>query len=234
MKSTHKKASISVIMPCYNDTSHINDIVSELKRSRYIKEIIIVDDGSNKRTKNILKKIHDIKLITHDTNKGKSLALKTGILNSTADTILFLDSDLINIKASHIDMLTSPVINREYSLNIGDFIDKYNILFNKFGQTFIFSGIRCIDKKLLIDNIDIFDNDGYIKGYLVETKMNQKFFGKIRIKKTHLPNITQDYKYQKIGIIKGIFKDIVILSRLYSYMGIKQTLDHLRFARSLN
>ena len=86
---------ISVVIPCFNDFKYIEEAVnSALNQTYQYKEIIIVDDGSNLKTKEILKKIEPkiTKLITQE-NQGQSKARNAGIEASKGDYILVLDSD---------------------------------------------------------------------------------------------------------------------------------------------
>ncbi len=57
-------------------------------------EIIIVDDGSDDNTFQILSKCNFIKIIHNSTNQGKGFSLKVGILNATKDGIVIFDGDL--------------------------------------------------------------------------------------------------------------------------------------------
>lgn len=86
---------ISVVLPCFNDAEFIEQAIdSVLKQSFKCHEIIVVDDGSNKLTKDVLINIkHKIsKLITQE-NRGQSVARNIGIKNATGNFILVLDSD---------------------------------------------------------------------------------------------------------------------------------------------
>lgn len=87
--------SISIIIPCYNDAQYVEQSVhSALNQTYLFKEIIIVDDGSDIETKEVLKKLEPqvTKLITQD-NKGQSTARNVGIREANGEYILVLDSD---------------------------------------------------------------------------------------------------------------------------------------------
>jgi glycosyltransferase involved in cell wall biosynthesis len=86
---------ISIIIPCYNDWQYIEQAINSALNQTYPnKEVIIVDDGSNAKTKEILKRLEPkiTKLITQE-NQGQSKARNVGIEVSKGDYILVLDSD---------------------------------------------------------------------------------------------------------------------------------------------
>ena len=87
--------SISIIVPCHNSRQTIAPCLKAIQASMYKDfEIIIVDDHSSDDTAAIAQKFTD-NVITLDTNKGSGNARKTGIQNSKADIICFIDSDII-------------------------------------------------------------------------------------------------------------------------------------------
>lgn len=86
---------ISIIIACYNDHEYIEEAVqSALDQTYENKEIIVVDDGSNSKTKTKLKEIEPkLDLLITQNNKGVSAARNKGIEAATGKYILILDSD---------------------------------------------------------------------------------------------------------------------------------------------
>ncbi|MGC8976139.1 MAG: glycosyltransferase family 2 protein [Candidatus Ratteibacteria bacterium] len=87
---------LSVIIPVYNEKNTILKILEKVKKVLLEKEIIIVDDGSNDGTKEILKGINEknIKIIFKEKNEGKGSAIRTGLKYVTGDVIVIQDADL--------------------------------------------------------------------------------------------------------------------------------------------
>jgi len=92
---------ISIIIPFYNEKESIpvliNRLINTLKTIDEKWEIILVDDGSNDNSEFRVQNSEsnkNIKLIKHKKKLGKGQALKTGIENSSGDTIVFMDGDL--------------------------------------------------------------------------------------------------------------------------------------------
>ena len=86
---------ISIIIPCYNDADFIEQAVNSALNQTYSNtEIIIVDDGSDNRTKKVLKSIQPKidQLIVQD-NQGQSNARNNGIRAAQGEYIVVLDSD---------------------------------------------------------------------------------------------------------------------------------------------
>ncbi|WP_298247537.1 glycosyltransferase [uncultured Christiangramia sp.] len=86
---------VSIIIPCYNDPVFIIEAVqSAIDQTYKNKEVIIVDDGSNKETKAVLNslKLKVNKIITQP-NRGLSAARNIGISAANGKFIVVLDSD---------------------------------------------------------------------------------------------------------------------------------------------
>lgn len=89
------KPLISIIIPCYNDGQYIEQSVnSALNQTYNNKEVIVVDDGSNPKTKVVLKKLESkiTKLITQE-NQGVCVARNRAIGIANGNLILTIDSD---------------------------------------------------------------------------------------------------------------------------------------------
>lgn len=86
---------LSIIIPVYNESETIAEIIRQVKAVKgFEKEIIAVDDGSTDETSKVIKVIKDIKVIRHKTNQGKGSAIRTGIAAATGDYVMIQDADL--------------------------------------------------------------------------------------------------------------------------------------------
>ncbi len=88
---------LSVIIPCFNEVTTIEEIVRRVRAVELVHEILIIDDGSTDGTRDVLAKIDsqdDLKIILHDRNRGKGAAVRTGFRNATGNVFLIQDADL--------------------------------------------------------------------------------------------------------------------------------------------
>ena len=90
---------LSVIIPIYNEQATLTEIVRRVRATPVEKEIILVDDGSTDKTKEILDRIEkeeikDLKIFHHSVNQGKGAAVKTGLAAAQGDLTLIQDADL--------------------------------------------------------------------------------------------------------------------------------------------
>ncbi len=108
-----------IIIPVYNERETILKILHRVLNVNIEKEIIIVDDGSNDGTAQILKNVKDnnIKIIYHSINKGKGAAIRTGIGcipkdygSDDKDIVIFQDADL-EYDPNEYKKLTKPIID---------------------------------------------------------------------------------------------------------------------------
>ena len=95
-----KLRKLSVVVPVFNER---NTLVEVLRRMRAVelpdgieREIIVVDDGSNDGTRDVLNQLGDstVRVVMHDVNRGKGAALRTGFAHATGEYVLVQDADL--------------------------------------------------------------------------------------------------------------------------------------------
>ena len=110
---------LSIILPCYNEEAileaNLNTVINYLKskEDKYIWEILIINDGSKDKTREIAdgfeKQNPNIRVIHHPTNLNLGNALQTGFCNSRGDIIVVLDIDL-SYSADHIELLVDKLV----------------------------------------------------------------------------------------------------------------------------
>ena len=102
---------LSVIVPAYNVAEYIEDCISIILKQDYGDyEVIIIDDGSTDKTKQLCDEFTDphVKVI-HKENGGLSDARNTGILNANGDYLVFLDSDDFWIYSNTLSILAEII-----------------------------------------------------------------------------------------------------------------------------
>lgn len=99
---------LSVLVPVYNEEHTLEEVVRRVCAFPMAKEIILVDDGSKDRSREILKRLHEesqrngnadnslnqIRVFFQPQNQGKGAALKTALSHVTGDIVLVQDADL--------------------------------------------------------------------------------------------------------------------------------------------
>jgi len=110
--SSEPRRCLSVIIPCYNEQGTIASLIALVQSSPWVQEIIVVDDGSQDKSREILEAISDpqVRVIMHSVNQGKGAALRTGISHATADFVIVQDADL-EYDPSEYPLVLEPLLD---------------------------------------------------------------------------------------------------------------------------
>ena len=96
MPELFQPLTLSVVIPVYNEQGTIATIIERVREVDLPMEIIVVDDGSTDRTRQILESLRPAidRLILLDRNQGKGAAVKAGFAAATGDLVVIQDADL--------------------------------------------------------------------------------------------------------------------------------------------
>lgn len=97
----NKLPELSIFFPFWNEEKNVRSVVESAipiaKKVAKEWEILIIDDGSSDKTYEIGKKLasehRNVRVITHNPNRGYGAALKDGFVNAKYKYIVFTDGD---------------------------------------------------------------------------------------------------------------------------------------------
>jgi glycosyltransferase involved in cell wall biosynthesis len=89
---------LSVIVPVFNERNTVAEIVRRMRSVELPveREIVIVDDGSDDGTRDVLTQLADstVRVVKHAANRGKGAAIRTGLESASGDVVIVQDADL--------------------------------------------------------------------------------------------------------------------------------------------
>jgi len=97
---------LSLVIPCYNESSPLRDTYKEIKRvletsevsDSYNYEMIFVNDGSTDDTINIIQELaaldNTVKYVSFTRNFGKESGMLAGLNYASGDIVIIIDADL--------------------------------------------------------------------------------------------------------------------------------------------
>lgn len=115
---------VSIIIPVYNEEKTVGQVIDKVLSTVLPKgvsrEVIVVNDGSNDQTREILhnySNLENIKIV-HQTRQGKTSALMNGISKASGDVFLIQDADLEYDPAQYT-VLLEPILKGQAGVVYG-------------------------------------------------------------------------------------------------------------------
>ncbi|MFN2462333.1 MAG: dolichyl-phosphate beta-glucosyltransferase [Candidatus Dormibacteria bacterium] len=107
---------LSVVVPAYNEARRLPPslrvIDAYLRAEGHRGELIVVDDGSSDGTSDLVEGLAaeglNVRLLRHQSNRGKGAAVRTGVMAAAGDVVLFTDADL-STPIEDVDLLLSAI-----------------------------------------------------------------------------------------------------------------------------
>ena len=179
------KPEVTVILPVFNAEDTLQRAVnSMLSQSFENFELLIIDDGSNKATKEILQQQDDprIKIIALPENRGVATARNVGLANARGKFICTMDADdrshPSRIEIQREFLLNNPDITLVGSQAIKTLRDRNQLLKYQPGDSYIKSRLLFLNGSSII-NVSTF----FRKDFIVEKNI---FYPPARTDEDHL------------------------------------------------
>lgn len=155
---------LSVVIPVYNEEKTLRVLVDRVREVPIRKEIILIDDCSKDRTRDVLKALEQeggqddfnkIRIFFHNVNQGKGAALRTGFSNVQGDIVIIQDADLEYDPAEYPKLLKPIVENKADvvfgSRFLGDQAHRVLYFWHYLGNRFLTTLSNCFTNLNLTD-----------------------------------------------------------------------------------
>ena len=108
----------TLIIPIYNEVRTLHILLKKLQRLDDNIEIIIIDDGSNDGTKELLIESNQFNIIRNESNLGKGVSIRKGVDLASNQNIVLMDGDL-EVDIDDIPKLLSKFENNNNNSLVG-------------------------------------------------------------------------------------------------------------------
>ncbi len=216
-----KNPLVTVIIPTHNEEKDIKACIDSILKQTYNKiEIIVVDDGSSDRTKEIVKKYRRVRLLEQE-HKGPGEARNLGARKAKGKILVLIDADMILFE-DYVEKLTRPVIENKALGTIESI--QYNVIESKmqecWGKTVRLRQLSGFNSMTVrgVARDDFLQLGGFDRRYGYAD--DQTFYYKYGIKFLILKDVKCYHKTPKT--FKGVYKQSrwIGSSSLYSWISI--------------
>ena len=204
---------VSIIIPVYNAEEYLKEAIDSIINQSYKKiEIIIVNDGSEDNTDDVINSYadHRITILNNDRNKGICYSLNRGIKYSSGVYIARMDGDDISTNNRIYEQVNFLENNKEYDIVFcrAKRLTRNSNVIGLISDDYSFEEIKA---KLFFRNIIIHSSGMFRSAVLKKNKYNRTYFpaedyylwillsDKYKIKILKEPLIKYRYHYNSVS-----------------------------------
>lgn len=227
------KSKISCIIPAYNESLRMMNVLNVVAKVKEISQIICCIDGNqNDKLINIIKKqFPKITLDVSQSRRGKADAVLSGLNKAVNENVILLDADLIGLKEKEIENAIS--LFEKYNLDClllhtGAKTFPLRLVLKLFRSTLCINGNRITKKQLVLEALKA----KHAVGYQLEIAQNKYLMESSRQVAYYPISAVVLGKTAKDGVLKGIINEYKMWKQLIAYAGLPFFLKQsLFFAR---
>jgi polyprenyl-phospho-N-acetylgalactosaminyl synthase len=190
---------VDVVMPARDEEPTIAANVLAAMGCRFVREVVVVDDGSTDATAAVAAAAGARVLHRDESPGSKALAMAAGVASSDAEAILFVDADCTGLTSRHLDAICAPVVERRAEMSIGAF--DYGRFWNPMVVRWPpLSGERIVPRW-------VFEAlpEAKLRGYTIEVRLNEVVAeGHHRTVVRTMTGVSHRTKRDKVGRVEGL------------------------------
>ena len=195
---------VAVVIPALNEEQTVADVVAAAQLARTVDEVVVVDNGSVDGTA-AAAAAQGARVVTEPA-RGKGEAMHAGVAATDADVIVFLDADLVGLRADHVDSLVEAV--RDGAGMACGLFDRGPLLNPLFVHALpVLTGERALRRELF----EAVTPD-FVHGYRIEAALNSLAADRgIPVVKFVCPGLWHRPKERKLGPVHGFAAKVSML-----------------------
>ena len=107
---SNPEPDVCFVIPVYNEEARVREALKRVIQQPFVKEILVIDDGSTDNSLSIISEIQDprLRVLQAPVNRGKGAALRWGFSEATAPFVAVHDADL-EYDPAEIERLLVPL-----------------------------------------------------------------------------------------------------------------------------
>ena len=203
---------IDAIVPARNEGLTVADVVEACHGCTYVREVIVVDDGSDDDTADRAAAA-GAKVVRRESDGSKAHAMEAGVEATDADSILFVDADCLGLTSAHLDAICEPFVERRAVMSLGTFdYGIWNWIVLRFPPT---TGERIVPR-WVFEAVPPDEREGYTIELMLNSVIAE---GRLPTTARVMRGVTHRTKRDKFGPVEGwrrtweMFWDLVTLIR---------------------
>ena len=235
---------LSIFFPAYNDSGTIASVViAALRTARRLTpdhEVIVVNDGSADGTAEILEELASIypqvRIVTHEQNRGYGGALRSGFASATRELIFYTDGD------AQYDPSEMEALWRRFDQNV-DLVNGYKIsrsdplhrviigrVYHHLVKTLFRLTVRDVDCDFRMMRRSIFDKVQLEKnsGVICLEMMKKITDGRFRIAEVPVHHYHRAYGKSQFFNFRRLYRTAIDVMKLWWALVVRR--DHLKDA----
>jgi glycosyltransferase involved in cell wall biosynthesis len=247
MTTTGPATGLSIFFPAYNDSGTIASLViTALRTARKLTpdhEVIVVNDGSADGTAEILEELAaiypQVRIVTHERNRGYGGALRTGFASATRELIFYTDGD------AQYDPAEMEALWRRFDQDV-DLVNGYKIsrsdplhriiigrIYHHLVKTLFRLTVRDVDcdfrmmRKSIFEKVHLEKNSGVI----CLEMMKKITDGRFRIAEVPVHHYHRAYGKSQFFNFRRLYRTAVDVMKLWYALVVRR--EHLKTADAL-